>query len=213
MVTRSALAAELRAVGWGPVLGAGAAAATVLALDGTVWPSGPGSVTAWVGGALLAGAAGFSLDQPAAGAVQSVPTSRGWRMAVRACAGLGALAGWVAYAVVWRAQLAVGVPAWWAQVLAGGALVTVGLGLCAALVRRGQDEPASTVAGGLVFAVLALGLVPVPGDVLVLDLSGERGSTTVAWAVIALLGAAGLAWGSRDEGSRWRETDARSAGH
>ena len=213
MVTRSALAAELRAVGWRPVLGASAAALVVLGLDAAAWPAGPGSVTAWLGAALLAAAACFAFDQPAAGTVQCVPTSRAWRLGVRAGAGLVALAVWIAYAVVWRAQLAVAVPAWWAQLLAGGALVAVGLGICAALVRRGQDEPASIVAGGLVFAVLAVGLVPVPGDVLVLDLSGQRGSTTAFWVVIGLLGVIGLAWGSRDEGSRWRGLHARAGGH
>jgi hypothetical protein len=212
VVTRSALTAELRAVAWRPVLGASAAAVLVLALDATVWPGGPGSVTAWLGAALLAGAASFALDQPAAGAVQSVPTSRAWRMAVRAAAGLVVLATWIAYAGVWRAQRPVAAPAWWAQVLVGAALVAVGLGMCAALLRRGQDEPAATVAGGLVLAVLALGMVPIPGDVAVLDLSGERGSTTAFWTALAVAGAVGLAWGSRDEGSRWRGPHA-GAGH
>ena len=210
-MTAPALAAELRAVGWGPVLGAVAAAVGVLALDATVWPEGPGAVTAWLGLALLAGAACFALDQPGAGAVQSVPTSRAWRTGVRAAAGLVVLAVWAAYAVLWRSQLT-SPPAWWAVALAGGALVALGLGLSAALVRRGQDEPAATVAGGLVFAVLSLGLVPAPGDLVVLDLTGDRGSTTAFWAVVGVLGAVGLVWGSRDEGSRWRGPRTRATG-
>lgn len=202
-MTRAALGAELRAVAWPPVL-LGTAAATVLfVLDLAVWPRGPGGVTAWLGAALLAGAACFALDQPAEGVVGSVPTSRRWRTVVRSAAGLVAVALWCAYAVLWRSQSSLDPPRWWAQGLVGLALVVLGLGLCAALVRRGQVEPAAAVAGGLVFAVLGLGLVPLPGEVQALDLSGTRGSTTAFWLGVAALGLAGLVWGSRDEGSRW----------
>lgn len=204
MVTPTALVAELRAVAWQPVVAATAAAGLLLLLDATVFPHGPGVVTAWLGIALLAGAGCFALDQPAEDLVRSTPTSRAWRTGVRAGAGLVVLAIWAAYAVWWRSQVTVAVPSWWAQGLVGLALVCVGLGLCAVLVRRGRPEPGAAVSGGLVFAVLALGLVPVPGDVQALDLSGTRGSTTAFWVVVGAVGAVGLVWGSRDEGSRWR---------
>ncbi|WP_404380960.1 hypothetical protein LL946_12060 [Knoellia locipacati] len=204
VVTRPALAAELRAIAWPPVVAAAGASGLLLVLDATVWPNGPGAVTAWLGVTLLTGAACFALDQPAEDVVRSSPTTRAWRTAVRAGGGLVVLAVWAAYAVWWRSQLTFAVPSWWAQGLVGLSLVVLGLGLCAALVRRGRSEPAATVSGGLVFAVLALGLVPVPGDVQTLDLSGTRGSTTAFWVVVGAVGAVGLVWGSRDEGSRWR---------
>lgn len=203
-MTSAALAAELRAVTWPPVVGAAAGAALLLVLDATVWPHGPGAVTAWLGATLLAAAACFALDQPAEDVVRSAPTSRAWRTVVRASGGLVALSVWAAYAVWWRSELSVGIPSWWAQGLVGLSLVAVGLGTCAVRVRRGQVEPAAAVSGGLVFAVLALGLVPVPGDVQALDLSGGRGSTTAFWLAVGAAGAVGLVWGSRDEGSRWR---------
>lgn len=201
-MTRTALAAELRAVAWAPVVTATAVAGGLLVLDATVWPRGPGAVTAWLGAALLAGAACFALDQPAEDLVRSAPTSRRWRVAVRSSAGLVALALWSTYAVLWRSQTEPTPPRWWAQGLVGLALVVLGLGLCTALVRRGQVEPAAAVVGGLVFAVLALGIVPLPGALQALDLSGTRGSTTGFWVVVLGLGLTGLAWGSRDEGSR-----------
>lgn len=202
MVTPAALAAELRAVAWVPVTTATAAAGLVLVLDATVWPDGPGAVTAWLGVALLAGAACFALDQPAEDVVRPVPTSRTWRTVVRSAAGLAAVALWCAYAVLWRSQTPVAPARWWAQGLVGVALVVLGLGLCAVLVRRGQAEPAAAVGAGLVLTVLALGVVPIPGDVVALDLSGTRGSTTAFWLAVAGLGVAGLVWGSRDEGVR-----------
>ncbi|MFW5468605.1 hypothetical protein ACOCJ4_01015 [Knoellia sp. CPCC 206435] len=204
VVTPAALGAELQAVSWRPVLGAAAAAVTLLVLDLTAWPRGPGAVTAWLGAALLAGSAAFAMDQPAAGIVRSAPTSAAWRIVVRAAPGVAALAVWAAYAVLWRSRTEVAAPTWWAQLLVGSALLLLGAGVCATLVRREQVEPAAAVAGALVFAVLALGLVPLPGDVQALDLSGTRGSTTAFWLAVGAVGAAGLVWGSRDDGSRWR---------
>ena len=209
VVTPAALGAELRAVSWRPVLGAAAAAVLLLVLDATLWPRGPGAVTAWLGAALLAAAAAFTIDQPAEDVVRSAPTSRSWRTAVRSAAGLASLALWCAYAVLWRSQASQASPAqdaprWWAQALVGTALVVLALGLCAGLVRRGQVEPAAAVAGGLVIAVLALGLVPIPGDVAALDLSGTRGSTTAFWLAVTAVGAVGAVWGGRDAGARSR---------
>lgn len=198
----SAPGAELRAVAWRPVLGLTLAAVTLLGLDLSVWPQGPGATPAWLAAALLAGAACFALDQPAAGIVASSPTSRTRRTAVRAAIGLAAWSIWVGYAALWRAQLSVAVPQWWAQALVGGGLVLLALGLCATLVRSGQVEPAGGVTGGLVLAVIGLAVMPLPWGLQVFDLAGTRGSTTVFWVAVAVVGAGGLVWGGRDEGTR-----------
>ncbi|KGN33960.1 hypothetical protein N802_08240 [Knoellia sinensis KCTC 19936] len=198
MIPLDAARAELRAVAWGPLSVAAGAAALLLALDLTLWPRGPGALPGWLGAALLAGAACFAMDQPAAIVVAATPTGHARRTAVRATLGLVLVTVWMAYAVVWRSQPTVAVPLWWAQALVGCSLVLAGVGLSAVLVRRGQLEPAGGVTAGLVLSVMGLGVVPLPWRVEAFDLSGTQASTTVFWLVVAGVGLAALLWGASD---------------
>jgi hypothetical protein len=199
------LRAELGAVRWAPVVGGLAAATGLAVLDLTVWPGGPASQLLWLVAGLLGGSVAVALDDPTVTLTRAVPTSRGWRAAIRLLVAVGAVTGWGAYAA--RVADEVSAPAqsvsWIALVLIGTGLVLSAAGAAAALGRSGAGEPGSVVASIAVVSVLGLMILPLPRDVAPYDVSERWTDATRLWSAVGALGLAALAWGVGDP---WRRT-------
>lgn len=195
---RSAVRAELGAVRWAPVAGAGAGAAALALLDLAVWRDGPGSLLTWLSAALAATAAALALDQPAAGVTDVVPYSRARRLTARLLVVVVAVACWAAYAGLVVGDEPSGVTVSWGAVTAAGlGLILLGPALAAILARPDNREPGSLAGSLVVLAVVGLVTVQLPGDLDPFDVSTLGSDATLVWGVVA--GASGLvlAWAAR----------------
>ncbi|MET1059226.1 MAG: hypothetical protein ABWX84_06495, partial [Nocardioides sp.] len=184
---RSAVHAELGAVRWGPVAGAGAGAVALALLDLTVWSGGPGSLLTWLSAALTGAAAALALDRPAAAVTDAAPYPSGRRLAARLLVAAGGGACWAAYAALVVGGRPPGVPVSW------GAVTTAGLGLlllapAVAVLLAGPDNPEpGSLAGSLgVLVVVGLMTVPLPRDLDPFDVSGMGSDATLVWGAVVL---------------------------
>ena len=191
---------RLQAVPWGSVLVGSAAGTLLLLVVAGATPAGTALLPLAV--ALLAGAAAFVLDEPAAAAVDATPTSLRARTAGRAPVALVPLGcGALALTVAGQRSAAVSIGGT-VLVLAGCLLagVAVSSGL-----RRRVAAPGETAAAVVGLTLIAATLFePLSRWVVVLPLSPHApwGPTAALWCAISIGSLAVLAWTTRDPLSR-----------
>lgn len=197
-IDRSAVRAELGAIRWGPVAGAGVAAAALAMLDLTVWRGGPGSLLTWLSAALAATAAALALDQPAAAVTAAAPYSGNRRLAARLLVAAAAGACWAGYAGLVASDQPSGVTvSWGAVTTAGVGLILLGPAVAVLLAGPDSREPGS-LAGSLVVAVvIGLMTVSLPHDLHPLDVSDIGSDATRVWGAVTILSVSVLAWAQR----------------
>jgi hypothetical protein len=169
-----------------PWLFFGAAAVLVMVLLRVVeqWP-----YTMWplqgVAVGLLAGAAAFAYDEPAAAVVDTLPRGLAWRTAARSIGVLGLLGWWTA-SVAWTrtAYFDHAADVWWQGVAAV-------LAVAAAVAwqrRRGLASPARLVGTAAVVAAAYLALIRPGEDLLAVfpyTADGPWPESRVGWSVLA----------------------------
>ena len=194
-VGRSAVRAELGAVRWAPVAGAGAGCAALAVLDLTVWRGGPGSLPAWLSAALGAAAAALALDQPAAAVTDAVPYAYGRRLAARLVVVAFGAACWAGYAaLVVRGQPPGVTISWGAVTTAGVGLLLLGPALAVLLGGPDNPEPGSLAGSIVVLTVVGLTIVPLPRGLDAFDVSTMKGDAPLVWGFVALASVLVLAW-------------------
>ena len=179
----------LRAIPWWLLAGA-AALVTVLLRIVEQWPYAMWPLAGLAVG-LLAGAATWAFDEPAADVVDTLPRGLAWRTAAR-CLGLACLLAWWSASVYWTraAYFEHAADVAWqgvSAVLASTAVATV-------LRGRGVAAPARSLSSGIVAATAYVALArPLEDRVPLLPYTavGPWDESRVWWA--ALAGAAALA--------------------
>lgn len=187
----------LRGVDWAVVLGGSAAGAAILAGCVAFGEDGPPLTYARLGLAVLAAAAAFVLDEPAAAAVDAVPATRRRRTVARTIAAGVPLAVWAVGAVAlhWRnpsTPLA-------ALLVEGAGVVAVAVAASAALRSAGWAEPGEAVAPAVAAAVLAaLIFQPPPRSVPAFPVADGWAASTALWATVLVVSTVVLVGGSAD---------------
>jgi hypothetical protein len=197
-VGRSAAGAELGAVRWGPIAGAGAGAVALSVLDLTLWRDGPGSALTWLAAALGAAAAALALDQPAAAVTDAAPHPLRTRLALRLLVAAFGGCCWAGYAalVVHGAPTGVTV-SWIALTTAGTGLLLLGPAAAVLLARADNLEPGSLAGSFVVVLVVGLMTVPLPRGLNPFDVSAVGSDATMSWGAVALTSTAILVWAAR----------------
>lgn len=197
-VGRPAVRADLGAIRWGPVAGAGAGAAALALLDLTVWPGGPGSLLTWLSAALASTAAALALDQPAAAVTDAAPYPFGRRLAARLLVAAVAVACWVGYAgLVVSGQPSGVTVSWGAVTTAGVGLLLLGPAVAVLLAGPDNREPGSLAGSLVVLAVVGLTTVPLPRGLTPFDVSTLESDATLVWGTVGLLSVSVLTWAAR----------------
>lgn len=191
------VAGTLRGVDWAVVLGGSSLGAAILA--GCVAFAGDGPPLIFVRLALvaLAGAAAFVLDEPAADAVDAVPTTRRRRTAVRTTAVALPFAVWTA-GVLALEQRSVVTPVA-ALLVEGGGVLALAVALSAVLRLTGRVEPGEIVASVLGAAILAVLIFdPLPQSVPLFPVGEGWAASTSLWGSLAVAAATLVVVVSRD---------------
>lgn len=173
-----------RGVDWSAVLGGSMFGAAIL--TGCVLAATDGPPLGFVRLALLAlaVAAAFILDEPAAAAVDAVPSTRRHRTADRAAAAVLPFAAWVAGVLALELRNAVAEAG--ALIVEGAGLIAVAVALAAVVRWAGHVEPgeiAASVLGPAVLAVLVLH--PPPRSVPIFPMVDGWAASTALWSVMA----------------------------
>ena len=193
----------LRGVDWAVVLGASGCGGAILL--GCAVFTGDTPPFTYLRLALLAlvAAAAFILDEPAAAAVQSTPTTLTRRTAVRATA-LGApVAVWV-FGLLAIEQRSEPTPTL-ALFLEGAGAMAVAVALAACLRLAGNEEPGDIVASVCGAAILAILLLnPVPRSLPLFPVAEGWAASSALWASLILISALVTVGVSRDHCHRRR---------
>lgn len=187
----------LRALGVFDVLVPNVVAAVLLGSSLAGVLDGPAPPLLWLGLGGLALGAAPCLDDLAAAVTSSVPLSERRRMLQRLCVPAAGVAAWGGYAwlVDGRNDLSGG-----HVFLTGAGVIVAVVAACAALRRRGHEQPGAAV--GSVALLLVVGCVlfqPFAGDVVVLQAYAE-GSRPALWLAVLVASTLLLWWSSTDPG-------------
>ncbi|HWH30454.1 MAG TPA: hypothetical protein VNU26_16140 [Mycobacteriales bacterium] len=194
--------AVLRAAPWGAVLGGTTAGALLLLVAAGAPRAGAAFVPLAL--ALLAGAAAFVLDEPAAAAVDAAPRSLRSRTAVRAVVALVPFAvGSFGLLVAGQHAAHVWLPGTVA-LLAGCVLVAVAVSTA---LRRRLPAPGESAAAAVGLSIVALATFePLSRWVSVMPTSSDAawGRTAAVWSVVAVVCGGVAAAATRDPlAARW----------
>jgi hypothetical protein len=188
---------------WPPLLSAMATAGGVVGLVVVTHGAG-GELAAHVAGLVLAAAAGYLLDDPAAAVTQAVPRPLWRRRSATVVRGIAVLAAAWALSlalVEWRTE---GVPVL-PLTLETAVIAVIALTAAALMVLRGEPEPGNVVAPAV--ALLGIGaLLLQPSLGLTLFLSADPGSVALlgCWAAVGACALVVLVAAGRDPASRRR---------
>lgn len=191
------LPGTLRGVDWAVVLGGSTLGAAILAGCVAFAADGPPLIYVRLALVALAGAAAFVLDEPAADAVDAVPTTRRRRTAVRATAVALPLAVWTAGVLALEQRSAV-TPVG-ALLVEGAGVVALAMALAAVLRLTGRVEPGEIVASVLGAAILAVLIFnPLPQSVPLFPVGEGWAASTSLWGSLAVAAATLVVVVSRD---------------
>lgn len=187
----------LRGVDWAVVLGGSSIGAAILAGCVVFAADGPPLIYVRLALVALAGAAAFVLDEPAADAVDAVPTTRRRRTAVRTTAVALPFAVWTAGVLALELRSAVTPVA--ALLVEGGGVLALAVALAAVLRLTGRVEPGEIVASVLGAAILAvLTFNPPPHSVPLFPVGEGWAASTSLWGSLAVAAATLVVAVSRD---------------
>jgi hypothetical protein len=145
---------------------------------------------------LLAAAAGFVLDEPAAAAVDAVPRSRRRRTVARVPAAAVPFGVWVVGMLALELRMPV-IPAA-ALVVEGAGVLAAAVALAAVLRLAGRPEPGELVGVLVAGAVLGAIVLDLARGVLLFPWDAGWAASTVLWVCVTVVSAAGVVVASRD---------------
>jgi hypothetical protein len=187
----------LRGIDWAVVLTGSALGATILGACVAFGGDGPPLRFVRLALITLVAAAAFVLDEPAAAAVDAVPTTRLRRTIVRSTVVALPLTVWAGGALALEQRNSVTEAS--ALVVEGAGLFAVAVALAAFLRLAGRTEPGEIVASVLGAAVLAVMIINPPTRSVQLFPSDEGwGASSTLWGSVAIAATALVIAASRD---------------
>jgi hypothetical protein len=174
----------VRGVDWAVVLGGSAIGAVILGCSVAFAEDDPPLQYFRLALVVLAAAAAFVLDEPAAAAVDAVPATRRARTVIRATAVAVPLAVWVC-GILALEQRHTATPTG-ALVVEGAGVLAVAVALACILRIAGRVEPGEIAASVVGSAILGLIVFPQPRSVPLFPTYDDWAASTSLWGCLAV---------------------------